>query len=212
MDRLQQLQYTWGRLFCLFNIEPTSSRSLFADLVAAHSARERYYHTLEHVYAVLTTIDILSRYAINLPAIQLAAWFHDYVYDTHASDNEERSAVHMMTVLRSMALPLETLQSAQRMIISTKTHQAEIDDIDCSILLDADLAILGAPPEQYAAYSQAIRQEYHWVPETTYHSARKHVLQSFLLREHIYRIDEMVEHFEAQARENIQQEITRLLP
>jgi predicted metal-dependent HD superfamily phosphohydrolase len=212
MDMLQQLQSAWERLFGVFDIKPASSQPLFTDIVAAYSAGERHYHTLEHVQAVLTTIDALSYDAINLPAIQIAAWFHDYVYDPHASDNEERSAVHMMNVLTQIALPLETLQSAQHMIISTRTHHAEIDDIDCSILLDADLAILGAASEQYTAYSQAIRQEYHWVPETTYRSARKHVLQTFLLRERIYCIDEMVKRFEARARENMRQEIMRLSP
>src|ERR1051326_3011366 len=122
MDLLQKLQYAWNNLFLLFHVEPASSQPLFTYLVAAYSADERYYHTLEHVQSMLTIIDALSHHASNLPAIQLATWFHDYVYDTRSSDNEERSAAQASAFLTQLALPLEVVQSVQRMILSTKTH------------------------------------------------------------------------------------------
>lgn len=53
-------------------------------------------------------------------------------------------------------------------------------------MLDADLAILSAPPEQYAAYAQAIRQEYGFVPDEAYGVGRTAVLQKFLARSPFY--------------------------
>jgi len=204
-ETLYHLQHSWYQLMRAYGIQQESAQSVLTELIEAYSSDVRYYHTLEHVRSVLDTIETLSHHAQNLPAIRLAAWFHDSIYDTHADDNEERSAEYAATALHRLGLPPETAQAVYHMIISTRTHQAE--DEDCHILLDADLAILGASLTGYNAYAQAIRHEYRWVPEATYRSARKQVLQAFLQRAHIYHIDEMVQRLEAQARKNIQREI-----
>jgi predicted metal-dependent HD superfamily phosphohydrolase len=63
------------------------------DLVAAYSAPGRHYHNMRHIedcLGMLTGVDKL------LPAqreiLTEAIWWHDVVYDTTRSDNEELSA------------------------------------------------------------------------------------------------------------------------
>ena len=63
--------------------------------------------------------------------------------------------------------------------------KTEESNTDCHILLDADLAILGAPALDYDSYAQAIRQEYRWVPEASYRTGRRQVLQAFLQRKRV---------------------------
>ena len=89
-------------------------------------------------------------------------------------------------------------------------HRAASEDRDGQVLLDADLAILGATAERYAAYSQAICQEYAWVPEEQYRSGRRQVLEGFLRRERLYYLDEMHAALETQARQNLADEIAAL--
>src|SRR5262249_41743880 len=60
----------------------------FDDLAAAYGEPGRYYHNLDHVRAVLHTIDELARLASEPAAVYLAAWFHDAVYDPRRGDNE----------------------------------------------------------------------------------------------------------------------------
>lgn len=96
------------------------------------------------------------------------------------------------------------------MILRTKTHWTEESQRDCQILLDADLAILGAPVERYDTYAQAIRQEYDWVPEASYRAGRVQVLQTFLLRARMYWMAPLYATLEEQARENIRREIASL--
>ena len=67
------------------------------------------------------------------------------------------------------------------LIMKTKTHDAG-DDADAQVLLDADLAILGASEPAYLDYAKKIRQEYAWVPEPEYRQGRRRVLESFLSR------------------------------
>ena len=96
------------------------------------------------------------------------------------------------------------------MILNTQHHQAAAIDIDSQILLDADLAILGAPPDQYQRYVQAIRQEYAWVAEIDYRRGRQQVLERFLQRSKIYYTSNMQTTVEPLARNNLSRELQLL--
>ena len=89
------------------------------------------------------------------------------------------------------------------MILTTKTHDA-VDDPDAQVLLDADLAVLGASEADYRVYAEAIRREYAWVAEADYRVGRRRVLESFLARPRIYHL--LVD-LEAPARRNLAAEI-----
>jgi predicted metal-dependent HD superfamily phosphohydrolase len=207
---MHQLQRSWEQLLQTFNIGPKTARPLFTALTEAYSTPGRVYHTLDHIQAVLASIETARTQATNFPAIQLAAWFHDCIYDSQATDNEEQSALYAQNTLSSLAIPAETVQAATEMILSTKTHWTAESNYDCQVLLDADLAILGAPSQHYDAYARAIRQEYSWVPAEAYRTGRVQVLQTFLQRARIYWTEVQYSALERQARENIRGEIASL--
>ena len=154
--------------------------------------------------AVLCTVDSLSSHAKNLNAVKLAAWLHDVIYDRKASDNEERSAEYAERLCEELAIP--EAQRVAALIRKTKTHDAG-DDVDAQVLLDADLAILGASESDYHAYAEKIRREYAWVPEPEYRKGRRQVLERFLTRPKIFHF---VGHLEEPARRNLAAEIARL--
>jgi predicted metal-dependent HD superfamily phosphohydrolase len=205
-----QFQDAWEQLLQTWGVERAQAQNAFAGLVAAYSSPGRVYHTLEHIQDMLQWIERLRDYANNLAVLQFSTWFHDSVYDPHATDNEERSVVYAQSMLSDLGLPPETIQIVAQMILSTKTHSAAKNDVDCQILLDADLAILGAPVARYETYAQAIRREYSWVAEDAYRSARVQVLQTFLQRTRIYWTEPMFVALEEQARENMRREMATL--
>ncbi len=204
------LQQNWEQLLQTCGIEPAAGQQAFSALSAAYTSPGRFYHTLDHIQAVLESITSLHILARDLPAIQFAAWFHDSIYDTRAADNEERSADYADTLLRSLGVSSNIIDTSRRLIVCTKDHQAAIDDSDCHIFLDADLAILGASASHYDLYSKAIRREYAWVPEEDYRAGRAAVLQHFLQRKRLYWTPPMFEMLEERARQNIQAEIVQL--
>ncbi|MGJ5628069.1 HD domain-containing protein [Nostoc sp. CALU 1950] len=201
----------WQHTLQPFGVDQVAADKAFNSLVAAYSTPGRYYHTLKHVDHVLSTIQILQGYTNNLAAVQLAAWFHDVVYDTEAQDNEERSADYALELLSNLGIPESTIATVTRLILNTKDHQAAVDDCDSQVLLDADLAILATNQVEYGEYAHAIRQEYSWVSEAEYITGRQQVLERFLKRSRIYFTPLMLEFAEPSARGNIQAEIQSLL-
>src|SRR5205823_690987 len=136
--------------------------------------------------------------------VKLAAWLHDVIYDSKASDNEERSARYAERLCKELSIPEGTLVSS--LISKTKAHDAG-EDTDAQVLIDADLAILGASEPVYGDYAEKIWREYSWVPEAEYRQGRRRVLESFLSRPKIYHF---LGHLEESARRNLADEIARL--
>jgi predicted metal-dependent HD superfamily phosphohydrolase len=83
-------------------------------------------------------------------------------------------------------------------------------DRDTAALLDADLAILGAPEERYRRYAADVRKEYAFVPDAEYRKGRAAVLDGFLGRPRIYHHRLTFEEYEGPARANLRAELTRL--
>ena len=145
----------------------------------------RFYHTLDHIKDVLETVESLGSHARNLNAVKLAAWLHDVIYDSRASDNEERSGDYAERLCEELSVLEGCLVAA--LIRKTRTHDAG-QDADAQVLLDADLAILGASEAVYRDYCDKIRKEYAWVPESDYRQGRRQVLQNYLNRPRIFHL------------------------
>jgi len=77
-------------------------------------------------------------------------------------------------------------------------------------LCDADLAILAAPAERYAAYSAAVRAEYAHVPQQSFAAGRSTILAALLDAPAVYRTPHARLHWETQARSNISAELQQL--
>jgi predicted metal-dependent HD superfamily phosphohydrolase len=205
-----RLNHRWRQFYCdSISFELEVRDRVFDRLVCAYTQPERYYHNLDHLDCVLTTLDRFTDIH-NPRAVYLAAWWHDFVYDPHAGDNEAKSA----ELARDFAIDLgessETIDRLQQLILATQGHQIDPHDLDLCIFLDADLAILGAQPARYRVYQQAIRQEYSWVAATAYQSGRIRVLESFLQRDRLYFTDLLFGELESLARSNLQREIAFL--
>jgi predicted metal-dependent HD superfamily phosphohydrolase len=186
------------------------ARATAAELLAAYAEPARAYHNRHHLSEVLGAIDLLAAQAGDLAAVRLAAWFHDAVYDPRAADNEERSAAWAAQALTDLGVPAPRVEAVRRLVLLTKSHRADGADADGGVLLDADLAILGAEEGRYRDYAAAIRREYDWVPEGAYRAGRARVLRGFLARGQIYHTAVMRARLEERARGNLASELRAL--
>ena len=207
---LKALQLNWYTLFAPFKVDKQLADELFWDVVTCYQEDGRYYHDLYHIQNVLQAVTSLKDKADNFVAIQLAAWFHDVVYVVQAIDNEKRSAEYAVHALKKLNLPDHIIFAVKHLILATETHQAEPHDIDCQILLDADLATFASDDEKYRLYANAIRQEFSFLPDPDYRHGRIAILKRFLQRKRIFLTTEMFTRLEQRARQNIERELEQL--
>jgi predicted metal-dependent HD superfamily phosphohydrolase len=222
MERYHELTIGWQQFWVdrsnatLDRVQQQEIEYIFKLLIAAYTQPNRHYHNLDHIHHLLTIIERFDRK--NSPQLErlqdpssviLAAWFHDFVYDPQAVDNEVQSAKAATELLANLNLCLD-LDRIEQLILATQGHQIDPDDADLCMFLDADLAILGADRLRYATYLRSIRREYEWVDEASYRTGRSRVLASFLQRDRLYYTDLLFDELEAIARMNLQREISLL--
>lgn len=128
------------------------------------SEPHRRYHGPTHLLACLTALDHLAVRVAGIPPseeVQLAAWFHDAVYDGELGV-DERASAHLAQQSLGGALGDEV----SRLVLLTEQHVAGPGDLDGCLLVDADLSILAAAPDHYGQYVTEVRQEYSRVSDT----------------------------------------------
>jgi predicted metal-dependent HD superfamily phosphohydrolase/dephospho-CoA kinase len=183
-------------------------KPLYDDLCRRYAEPHRSYHTLEHVRACLRDLDRAG--SPDAAIVEMALWYHDAIYDPRTHDNEERSAIFAEESMRANRLADELIRRVTRLIRATKTHNASVDRL-APLFVDIDLAILGAPPAQFAAYERGIRAEYHWVPEFIYRRERARVLRQFLAREPLFNTERLRAALEQRAKVNLRIAVDGLL-
>jgi predicted metal-dependent HD superfamily phosphohydrolase len=182
----------------------SAGEALMNTLIAAYNEPQRKYHTEQHLRECLTLFNEHIKLAQEPAEIEMALWFHDAIYDVKAtgSKNEDQSADWAEDELRKAGVAPERIARIKDHILATK-HSALPQGTDQQLLVDIDLAILGAQPERFAEYEQQVRQEYRHVPGLIFNWKRKQILKEFLARSPIYATPELRERFEGQARKNL---------
>jgi predicted metal-dependent HD superfamily phosphohydrolase len=186
-----------------------AGRGTGAALLAVYSNAKRAYHNVHHILDCLRTLAQHSPHdGPTRDCIALAIFFHDAVYDVRRNDNEGKSADLAATWLGAFASP-DVLRQVRSLILATR-HVAPPTNGHEALVVDIDLSILGRPREIFLAYDAAIRAEYGHVPDEAYRVGRAKVLRGFLSQPQIYQTDEFVKQYEAAARFNLAEAITRL--
>ncbi|MEV0092376.1 hypothetical protein [Streptomyces sp. NPDC050738] len=180
------------------------------NLLDRWSEPQRRYHTPTHLTTVLTHVDTLADHADDPAAVRLAAWFHDAVYRPDRDENEERSAALAERALPELLVPPARTAEVTRLVRLTTTHDPAPGDTNGEVLCDADLAILAAAPEEYAAYAASVREEYAFVPDEAFREGRSAVLAQLLALPALFRTPHGITHWQERARANLTTELDLL--
>lgn len=189
-----------------YTVTEHQAQVLWREVVIAYATDERHYHTLQHLEDVHASMAEVSPQLDGPDAVLLAIVYHDMIYQATRSDNEERSAELMCARMLQVGLPSELVERAARHILATKDH-APNPDADTDLFTDADLSILGASLDRYAAYAKQVRQEFRIYPDLLYRPGRRKVVKHFLDMPQIFKTAYFRERFEEQARINLNAEL-----
>ncbi|KAK6362598.1 hypothetical protein TWF730_000055 [Orbilia blumenaviensis] len=199
----------------------------------AYSEPHRSYHNTTHINFMLDKLaqDVSSE-IVKLSdwegkCVMFAVWWHDFVYNPQAKDNEIQSIIawerfvdqvsETSPVLEPYKTPVSSLiHCTIKHSIPSPTSDSLLSPALVSYFLDLDLAILATSRDIYTAYANNIRSEYQSYSIADYRNGRIAVLKGFLGRERIFLTSniegkgESMEAMEARARQNINWELGEL--
>lgn len=188
---------------------------LLPDLARRYAEPHRVYHGIDHITALAQLfLDVAHGPGWRSPIeVALAILFHDAIYEPGRSDNEDRSAELAINTLRdtpiSKAIDLDRVAA---MIRATKSHDqlTHAGDHDLAHFIDADMAIIGTPPNVYDAYVKAVRREFSSIPTDMFDRGREAFLTKQLARPTLFHTALFRARYEAPARANLARELATL--
>ncbi len=221
-----ELRRTWRRVVAEHSTAPFDE--VFERLMARHREPHRRYHTATHVMWVVRHVDRLLAEVdpdgrCDAGAVRAAALFHDTVYDPRSATNEHDSAVWAAEVLDAAGWPAARVHRVVELIAATAHlgppapgpdggggSDITVEALETAVLLDADLAILGADPNDYRAYVAGVRAEYAHVVDAGWRTGRSTVLHSLLEHDPLFRTAPMRAERERRARAYLTAELAVL--
>lgn len=160
------------------------AHALHRQLLLVWSQRHRHYHVWQHLDECLALLDAWGvLLSVEYRAVlELAIWFHDAVYEPTSHTNEADSAEWARRALAELGVASIIIAQVVDLVRATDHRVEGVRSPMADLLLDIDLAILGAAPERFKEYEQQVRAEYAWVPEERYQEGRSALLAEFRAR------------------------------
>lgn len=177
---------------------------LGTELLGYWSQPHRYYHDRVHLLSVLEALDWLTDKQADPEEsmiLQLAAWFHDAVYEG-TSEDEFKSAILARERLWGVLSPGAVSKVSELIMLTAGHHPADTDPLG-KMLCDADLEVLARPEPAYQRYAQAIYKEYSHLPRPVLAAGRSEILDALLAKDKIYGTDAGRIRWEQPARKNL---------
>jgi len=150
------------------------------EIVRRWSERHRVWHGPEHLRALLAHFAIRPS-GDERDTLQLAALYHDAIYNPLRPDNEDESAA---LLLRHAADKTNRIvQRAAEIIVASKWSAPPADALTMKFW-EADCEPLAAdyPLASSMTYERAVFREYQWAPWTLYREKRAEFLRGWAQR------------------------------
>lgn len=203
------LKQTFIALLTKYTNDQDLIAELWAEIERNYSDKKRHYHNLSHLENLLQQLTEVKPQIKDWEVVLFSLYYHDVIYNSLKSDNEQKSAELAEKRMKSIGISLEIIERCKAQIMATKAHFVSENE-DTNFFTDADLFVLGQSWEMYSEYYQNVRKEYAIYPDLIYNAGRKKVLKHFLGMERIFKTDYFYLKFEQQARVNLEKELTIL--
>lgn len=200
------LKASFLNLLHVYSTDVPLNNKLWEDIENKYSNKKRHYHTLHHLENLLNELSEVKPQIQNWDTILFTLFYHDVIYNTLKSDNEQKSADYAEQKMLMLSVPVDIINNCKKQILATQSHVFSTDS-DTNLFTDADLSILGYSHEAYTKYYQNIRREYNIYPDLVYNPGRKKVLLHFLNMEKIYKTPYFYNKYESRARINLSEEL-----
>jgi predicted metal-dependent HD superfamily phosphohydrolase len=200
---------SFKELASLYTQDQHIVQGFWSEIESSYSGKQRFYHNLKHLQYMIELFKDYEQQLSYPNEVLFAIFYHDIIYRSTKSDNEEQSASVAKARLEQIGIKSGSILLVEELILATKHHDAKANS-DAAFLIDFDLGILGESLETYQTYCNQIRKEYKLIPSFLYRKGRKKVLNHFLSRDHVYLTPTFQNQKEGKAIQNLQWELNSL--
>ena len=165
------------------------------------------YHNVSHIREVVDKIEIFDDILegkINYEFFQLAALYHDCVYDPERTDNEARSILELENALKLARYKSSEIKYIRNLIVLEDSDQL----YEHNIFRDIDYSILGEHWDAYSVYMEKIKIEHlKGYNYNVFLDGRRLFLSNLLDNKPIFKSGLLGLIFEKRAKTNIKKEL-----
>ena len=188
------------------------------DLISRWNAKGRILHNTRHLIKTLARIDEIASTAHDPDVLRVALWYQGAVLNrsfdvfqrgTNSDEQEFSALYHARSRMETLGLSEDVISRVQELMMALFTHRADPSDMDAQVLIDADLGMLAASPQDFKRFRESLREEYPDLCDTDYVRARRLAIKKILAREQIFH-SPLALAWEETARANLEAESAKL--
>lgn len=188
------------------------------DLISRWNAKGRILHNTRHLIKTLARIDEIASTAHDPDVLRVALWYQGAVLNrsfdvfqraTNSDEQEFSALYHARSRMETLGLSEDVISRVQELMMALFTHRADPSDMDAQVLIDADLGMLAASPQDFKRFRESLREEFPDLCDTDYVRARRLAIKKILAREQIFH-SPLALAWEESARANLEAESAKL--
>lgn len=188
------------------------------DLISRWNAKGRILHNTRHLIKTLARIDEIASTAHDPEVLRVALWYQGAVLNrsfdvfqrgTNSDEQEFSALYHARSRMETLGLSEDVISRIQELMMALFTHRADPSDMDAQVLIDADLGMLAASPQDFKRFRESLREECPDLCDTDYVRARLLAIKKILAREQIFH-SPLALAWEETARANLEAESAKL--
>lgn len=188
------------------------------DLISRWNAKGRILHNTRHLIKTLARIDEIASTAHDPDVLRVALWYQGAVLNrsfdvfqrgTNSDEQEFSALYHARSRMETLGLSEDVISRVQELMMALFTHRADPSDMDAQVLIDADLGMLAASPQDFKRFRESLREECPDLCDTDYVRARRLAIKKILAREKIFH-SPLALAWEESARANLEAESAKL--
>ena len=188
------------------------------DLISRWNAKGRILHNTRHLIKTLARIDEIASTAHDPDVLRVALWYQGAVLNrsfdvfqrgTNSDEQEFSALYHARSRMEALGLSEDVISRVQELMMALFTHRADPSDMDAQVLIDADLGMLAATPQDFKRFRESLREECPDLCDTDYVRARRLAIKKILAREQIFH-SPLALAWEESARANLEAESAKL--
>src|SRR3954451_19947230 len=120
-NSIDYVKEKWNKLTS-FSKKVDLKEQLWDEIVYRYSGQHRHYHNLNHIAHLFTLLDKYIDKITHPAVVGFAILYHDVVYDTYSTDNEEQSAAFAEEHLKQLNVNDRIIDHVKTFIEATKDH------------------------------------------------------------------------------------------